>query len=68
MGALIFFMVAAMCGGGIVAVVFGIQVLLDLSKGKTTAWSKKVGVASIIIGSTVSSVLGAMLVIAIFNL
>lgn len=41
MGGLIFLMVVAMCGGGITAVVFGIQVILDHSKGRTTAWSRR---------------------------
>lgn len=68
MGALIFFIVVAMCGGGITAVVFGMQVILDHSKGRTTAWSKRTGVISIILGLIVSVVLGIMLIIAIFDL
>lgn len=68
MGAVIFLMVVAMCGCGITAVVFGMQVIIDHSKGKTTAWSKRVGIISITLGVIVSAVLGIMLVIAIFNL
>ncbi len=68
MGALIFFIVVAMCGGGIATVVFGIQVILDHSNGRITAWSKRTGVISIILGLIVSVVLGIMLVIAIFDL
>mgnify|MGYP006994497639 CR=1 FL=1 len=67
MGALIFFMILATCGGGITAVVFGIQVILDHLKGRTTAWSKRTGLISIILGVIVSVVLGGMLIIAIFN-
>ena len=68
MGALIFFMAVAMCGCGITAVVFGIQVLLDHSNGRTTAWSKKSGYISIVLGFIVSVVLGIMLIIAILDL
>lgn len=68
MGALIFFVVVAMCGGGITAVVFGIQVILDHSNGRTTAWSKRTGIISIILGSIVSVVLVSILIVAVFNL
>lgn len=67
MGGLIFFVVIAMCGGGITAVVFGIQVILDHSKGRTTSWSKRAGIISIILGLIVSVVLGTMFISAIFN-
>lgn len=68
MGALIFFIVVAMCGGGITAVIFGIQVILDHSNGRVTAWSKRTGIISIILGSIVSACLGIMLIIAVFDL
>lgn len=68
MGALIFFIVVVMCGGGITAVVFGMQVALDHSKGRTTAWSKRTGIISIVLGFIVSVVLGIMLIIAILDL
>lgn len=68
MGALIFFMAVAICGCGITAVVFGIQVLCDHSNGRTTAWSKKSGYFSIVLGLIVSAVLGIMLIIAVFDL
>lgn len=68
MGAMIFFMAVAFCGSGIVAVIFGIQVMMDHSKGKTTAWSKRTGVVSIILGAIVTICLGTMLIIVIFDL
>lgn len=68
MGALIFFIVVAMCGGGITAVIFGIQVILDHSNGRVTAWSKRTGIISIVLGFIVSVVLGIMLIIAILDL
>ncbi len=68
MGALIFFIVVAMCGGGITAVVFGMQVVLDHLKGRTTAWSERTGIISIVLGFIVNVVLGIMLIIAIFDL
>ena len=50
MGATIFLMVAVMFVGGITAIVFGMQVMLDHAKGRTTAWSKRTGKLCIIFG------------------
>ena len=68
MGATIFLMVAVMFVGGITAIVFGMQVMLDHAKGRTTAWSKRTGKLCIIFGIIVDVLLGVILTIAIFDL
>ena len=68
MGAMIFLMVVVMFVGGITAIVFGIQVMLDHAKGKPTAWSKRTGKLCIILGFIAAVLIGGMLTIVIFDL
>lgn len=68
MGATIFLMVAVMFVGGITAIVFGMQVMLDHAKGRTTAWPKRTGKLCIIFGFIVDVLLGGILTFAILDL
>lgn len=67
MGATIFLMVVVVFIGGITAIVFGMQVMLDHAKGRTTAWSKRTGKLCIVLGLIVAVLIGGMLTIAIFD-
>ncbi len=58
MVATIFLMEVLLVGTAVTAIVFGIQVLVDLSKSKITAWTKRTAVISIVLGSVIIAAVG----------